>query len=305
MSKNKLFLIRHGIRGFHEPIPALGQELQLLAASENITLEGHLLCYKLGQYIVSNYGKPNIIIAEQSVRTIDSAISIARACELNEISIEDRVLNAPLRINDEDIDLQAKLLRENKEQINSLKQASEKILNNTLASESTIDPVNGNVYGLIQQLNVLGSIMLFDEAAKMSHPLLEIREKMMQIHPIIWSIRMSSVKQFEWTVNELFSSIVHFLSTSQISVIVGHEHNMIQIARFLDIVYRVPEFAEFWVPANSGFLFSLSRGQLKLKLFYLSRNREFKTHKYALLSLPSRSNYFHLTPRIINYQSHF
>ena len=134
MTKRRLFLVRHSIRGFPDTVPPISTDpsaLQLLASHENLNINGHILCYKMGKYIKKKYGRPDFVYGDVTdPRTIDSAISFGRGADINHIHLSkispDLFFNTPKTIIPETIKKEHEILAENQEKIMKIKKACEK-----------------------------------------------------------------------------------------------------------------------------------------------------------------------------------
>ena len=89
-NKPRVFLLRHGIRGFPAPglpTPPLSPDpacVLLLASHENLSRKGHNFCHQAGQFIKENYGTPDFIYGDVSTpRTIDSSISLGLGAKVS------------------------------------------------------------------------------------------------------------------------------------------------------------------------------------------------------------------------------
>ncbi len=308
MTKRRLFLVRHSVRGFPDTVPPVSADpsaLQILASGENLNINGHILCYKMGKYFKKNYGKPDFVYGDVTdPRTIDSSISFGRGVDINHIHLSrtspDLFFNTPKTITPETIKVEHEILARDQEEIARIKRACDQIPSLNLVDFTTIDPITGDVHGLVQQEYVLGSIMLFDETCKIRSPLLKKRETIMQIHPIIWTLRTPTLASIQDPVMVMLTGISYLLQQYKLSVLFGHEHNVIQIARFLGLGYEIPGFSNLWIQPNSGFIFTLSEDKIKMKMFYLDRDLNFRTQKYAKISLPTPINQFDMVKKTIN-----
>lgn len=310
MGKKRLILVRHGIRGFPEPIPPVSPNpecLLLLASQENLSLHGHLYCYKLGEYIKEKYGKPGFVYADITTpRTVDSAISMSQATGNNEIHLAaqdpDLFFQFPKTITPETIQAANEIVEHHQKQLFEIKDACEKeqpCLK--LAEKTEINPETAAITGLALQEYVLGSEMLFAELSKIKSPLLKKREEIMQIHPIYWMLKGPTRETIKAPAKVMLAGISYFLEKYDFSVLVGHEHNIIQISQYLGKLFEVPGFSTLWVPPNSGFIFTLKPDGLKVKILYLNREGKFKVIKYALITRPIPKFEIELIGRTVGY----
>lgn len=308
--KHKLIFVRHGIRGFPEPIPPVSSDpkaLLLLASHENLSLVGHLLCYNLGKLIREKYGTPNFLYADVTTpRTVDSGISLglAAGCTTLHLSNKDPDLffQFPKTVTSETIAAEHQILHNNQKEIQEIRKACEEVQPSLeLVKETLIDPKTGVVTGLVLQEYVLGSEMLFAEDSKIKSPLLRKKEVIEQIHPILWTLRGATRATIKAPAKVILRGVSQFLQTNKLSVLVGHEHNIIQVSQYLCKLFKTPEFPELWVPPVSGFIFSLHENYISIKIIYLTSDLKFKKIKYGQVKVFKPRFDPNLIARTINY----
>lgn len=296
--KHRLFLLRHGIRGFPQPgppTPPISSDpacVLLLASHENLSRKGHNFCFKAGQYIYENFGKPNFIYGDISTpRTIDSSISLGLGAKVETVHFStqdpDPFYQTPRTITPETIAVENQLLQQFTPEINCIKQLAEKAQPClTLANSSAINPETGELSGLVLQEYVLGSTMLFAELSKLPDPLLKYRDEIAQIETIVWTLRTATVESVATPATILLTGISYFLQQYELSVLIGHEHNILQISRLLGKDFKLPDYPDLWVQANSGFIFTLNKHSIRMDILYLTPEGEFKTKKYLKIAIP-------------------
>lgn len=259
MTKHRVFLVRHGIRGFPEPgppTPPLSNDpacLLLIASHENLSYFGHKYSRKLGKFILENYGKPDFIYGDVTMtRTIDTSISLARGAKVNTIYLStqdpDPFYQFPKTITPDTILAANTLLIEFTPKINKIKAAAESVQPClTLANTSQIDPVTANPTDLVLQEYILGSTMFFAEDSCIQSPLLEKRNVIGQIETVMWTLRGPTVDTIKAPAEVLLTGVSQFIQKYELSVLIGHEHNIIQIGQLLGLGFKIPKYPELWV----------------------------------------------------------
>src|SRR5579862_9448139 len=290
---HRVFLVRHGIRAFPEPAPPTPPVsnspdcLLLLASEENLNYFGHKYSRRLGKFIRKNYGKPDFIYGDATMnRTIDTSINLAIGAKKNKIHLSrqnpDPFFQYPKTITPSTIKAANKILNKSEPLIQEIKKACEKLQPCLhLTDSSAVDPVTDNVTGLAIQEYVLGSIMFFSAPSKIPNPLLEKQHLIGQIETIVWRIRGPTIETIKAPAEVLLNGISKFIQKNDLSVLVGHEHNIIQISQLLEKEYKLPGYPNLFVQANSGFIFTLYQKYLEIEIIYLSHNLTFKTFQYG------------------------
>ena len=97
------------------------------------------------------------------------------------------------------------------------------------------------------------------------------------------------------------SNFADRLYQHELSVLVGHHHDIDIMAQFLGKPFRVPGFPAYWVPENSGFVFTLGKNSIKIEIIYYTRDLKIKVIPYMKIPIPQASGLFDLIPRRINY----
>jgi hypothetical protein len=322
MTRRRVVLVRHGIRNFPEPhshpsTPPVSPDpacLLLLASDENLNLPGHQFSFKLGRFIRKHYGKPNFIYGDvTTTRTIDTSISLGRGAGVNTIHLSthdpDPYFQFPKTITPETISAANELLTKFTPIIKQIKQAAEQVQPCLkLADSSFINPATGEITGLVLQEYVLGSTMLLAEDSCIPSPLLKRRDTIAQIETITWTLRGPTVDTIRAPAEVLLAGVSHFLQEHELTVLVGHEHNVIQIAQLLGLGFKLPDYPELWVQPNSGFIFTLTetsaQTNLHIEIIFLTRDHKFKVRPYATIPLPTPGGTFNLVPKTINYSCH-
>lgn len=316
---SKVIFLRHGVRGFPEPRHSKDQtpdtkvpispdpSCLLIASEENLSLFGHLWSFKLGHFIHKHYGRPDFVYADVTdPRTIDTSISLGRGCHVNNIFLSmqnpDPYFHTPKDITPETIIAAESLLASFTPKIDKIKATIQKIQPCVeLLDSSFIDPKTANPHGLVEQEYVIGSTMLFAEDSFINHPLLKKRDTIMEIESVIWSLRSPTQKSIQTAAEVLLGGISKFLDQYDLSVIVGHEHNIIYLVKFLGLGYQIPEYPNLWINANSGFIFTRHKKYLKIEMIYLTRDHKFTVRPYAKIKIPTPSGNFELIKKTINY----
>lgn len=260
----RLFLLRHGIRGSPSG-------LTLLASGENLNLEGHQLCYRVGEYIRRHYGKPDFVYGDVTMaRTVDSAISIGKGLGVDSIHLSrerrDSFFHVP---NQTDNVAAEQILKDADAEIRSVKKAiREWVPTLKLADTSDINSY-GEVTGLIAEENSLATNMLFSEASGLWNPLLgKARDEIARIHTTVWRIRGPTLSAIRPSVEAMLAGISHFLHQHELSVLVDHERNIVQLSQWFDKPFEIPGYPRYWVPACSGLLFTLRRNYIRVRIVY-------------------------------------
>lgn len=301
---NRLIFVRHGVRGLKK----LGEadlHLPFFGLEHILSLYGHIHSLKMGKYIKKRYGVPTLIYPDNdSERTIHSAIAIAKGSSLNRISLA-KEENDPFFIDDylkkkEDIEEMRAILSQNKERIEVIKKyVADKFPFLHLKEETEVTE-DGLIHGLLNQLNILCQIPSFSSLSLIPvngeiDPLL-IENSFSIKQPIKYP--SASVQHIG---SRLWNGILHLLKKEKLTVIVGHDSRHLGLlASWFQIPFSAPDYALGYIPANSGFIFTLDEDIVKIEILYITREGKFKTTEYKELTFSSPQPYpFDLVERFV------
>ena len=287
---SKVIFLRHGVRqvDIKEPTKPLSIKSDCvlqLAAGSNLNITGYTYSLEVGKFIKRKIGIPDIIYADISTsRTIDTAIALAQGSNNEFISVvndnNDPYFNPETKTTEESIKQSKEILKNNDKIIQSIKEKAEKILPClTLEEKSYINKKNNAPLGLINQEYTLSTTMLFAEVSGIKDPLLMKRNLIASIQPINWLASYPNRDTIKDAAKFLLGGVQYFLDNYKLSVIVGHHHNINMITQYYKNSFQVPEFPEYWVPPNSGLIFTVYRDKINIEILYLNKNR-FKIIPY-------------------------
>lgn len=312
MEFSRLIFLRHGVRQLNlvEPTPPVSADPRgtlELASESNLNLTGHLLSYKVGKFIRKRFDSPKIIYADVTDgRTIDTATALALGARVNLIhqaSQSPDLFFNPLAIVNSAIEKASEeLLCKYQPLIKTIRDAIEEANPSLkLSSATSFDPKTNKPLGLVNQEFTLSTLMLFAETSDINDPLLKRKEIIVQIQPIEWLLTHPLLESVASPANYLLRGIVTFLEKYSLSVMVGHHHDLNLMAQFLENPYSVPGYLDYWVPANSGFIFTLQGKRLTLEYLYLDSKNKFQIKPYLTLRCLQGGVKFELVARRVNY----
>ena len=308
----RLLFLRHGVRQLHlhsltPPLSSDSHCALLLAANENLNLNGHTLSYKMGKSVRKLYGKPDFLYGDiTDLRTIDTSISFGRGAKITTAHFAntstDLYFNPSLNITPNSILESENLIVKYNSYIHKVKRTMEDILPClNLTDTSFMNTNNGQANGLVDQEYVLSSTMLFAEASRIPDPLLKKRKEISNIQPIYWIIEHPNIDVISSAATTLLGGISKFIQEYEFSVLIGHHHDINIMAQYLGKVFQVPNFPIYWVPENSGFVFTLHDETLCIEIIYFNRDLKVKVISYLQIRLPEANGTFDLISRRINY----
>lgn len=309
MSRVVIF-IRHGVRGFPtppSPTAPLNPEPLLLADKQNLNLFGHLHSYELGKWILSKFGKPDFLYGDVTVsRTVDTSVSIGYGAGVKEIFLSkektDLYFNPPAVQTVETIVATQALLKKYEDQLQKIRHVLEKFSDTgNLEKESSYNISTGFVTGLEPQAYTLGALMLLGRYGKINSPYLQCRDEISPIVPINWNLTYPTESSVAESATSFLDGVCRCLGKYKVSVLVGHEHNAITLAKYFHQPYKVPDFPDFWIPPNSGFLFTLCGSDIGIQQLYLSPDGKFHLRDYGKVEYRKLDWNFDLQSRVINY----
>ena len=272
---NRLIFVRHGIRGVKAVESRSVNYLPLFNIDNNLSLFGHIYSYKQGQFIYQQFGRPTFIYADiTDERTVATAIAIAKGCDQNQIWLcnaqKDMYFKQRIHVTKESKMHGERILRANKTKIEKIKKMVEKSLPYIhLQNRSGIDQ-NGQTVGLIKQLAILVQIPTFAILSNIHTPLIEIRGMVEQTYPVNYLVKNPTIETIREAAENLLNGIFFLLLNNQLSILVGHDTNISNMSQYLKQPYLVDDHPEFYVPPNSGFVFTLE--QTSIRIEYIDLN---------------------------------
>lgn len=195
------------------------------------------------------------------------------------------------------------LIKNNDPLISTIKKEIQKIQSDLDLSSSTTVNDDGSISGLLNEEYLLASTTLFAEISKINFPLLKIRDTVGQAETLNWNVRVPTFSSVKDVAVATFEAISYFLSKYDLSVLVGHEENILYLAKFIGVNIEIPGYPENWVPPNSGFMFTLGKKNLEIQILYLDINGSFNLLNYTKIPIPTPTepSSLNLISKTINY----
>lgn len=302
MSKeHKLIFIRHGIRGLSLLETTTEHCVPYFAPSNNLSLYGYLYSYKLGAFIKNRYGEPSLIYPNNdSERTISTGIAIAKGCGSKEIKFSKQVKD-PYYMNNykftaDDIEKSRELLKNKQTEIEKIKVVIVKCLPCIKLSNDTEITDKGTIIGLLKELNILINVPSFSKLSnsnihidcdnKLIESAFNIKHDILFLPDIVTQLGM-----------KLIGGIHYLLQKEKLSVLIGHgDNNLAIIGRFLDKTFNAPHYAKGYIPANSGYIFTLKDEHIDINIIYLDTGGEFNICAFLKIPIP---NLIYIIPTLV------
>ena len=279
---NTLIFIRHGITGL-APVESTPCCLPFFNYEDQLALYGHIYSFKLGEFIKENYGIPKFIYANIADRTVATGVAIAQGSGQRQIWLaqgeDDSFFTTRYNRTTEGLEISEDELLSQEPQIREIRQNIEKCLPCiSLETTSGINE-NGEVTGLISQLEDISDVGTFAQLSKTS--LLSKCEHQLFERAFIIKQRIEYpdyiVPMFGDT---LLSGIMYILREQSLSVLAAHSTNVTLIGRALGNIFKAPGYALGYVPPNSGFIFTLDDKHLTIQILYLGLCGKFHIIPY-------------------------
>lgn len=288
---NKLIFIRHGVRGIKQIGNTLPDCLPFYNMDRNLSLFGHVYSYKQGQFIKDNFGQSDFIYGDiTDERTIATAIAIAKGNNKERIwlyqGIKDPYFKHRHNVTAKSLKLSRRILRDNQNLIQEIGKAVKKKLPCIDLSQTSHINENGKTEGLIDQLGTLAQVATFSILSKIKTPLIKINQLIQEAYTINYLIENPIVETIQEAAENLLNGIFFLLSNNQLSILIGHNTNISSISQYLNLPYQVDNHCEFYIPPNSGFIFTMEQTFITIEKLYINMDGEFQIMKYMILPLP-------------------
>jgi len=284
---HKIIFVRHGLRGIGNIHNVPPDHIPYLGKGKSLTFNGYIYSAQLGKYIKNTFGNPDFIYGDiTDERTVSSTIAIAHGCDKKDIhfakSKRDNFFKISSIITPDTIEQVSQNIKKYSDSMNETALIMREQYHEINISNPTKINDKGKITGIVTDMSKLS---LLPYSLRLAGQMTIKNEYAFESgHLFMWLIKQPLIN----ITSDLFDGIVSLLYKHQLGILVGHDYSIDTLAYYLEKEYKLPNHPPYYVPPNSGLIFTLFDSHIQIEYIYLDYDGKF--HLLDYLDVPNPIN---------------